>query len=177
MSQLRAPSGIQSKHLIVMPISEESAFTKPVWCLIAGHFWKRTINNGIPTLFGAPLETLACESEATATARFRSRVSHSPTYASRIFYHCPTTWSYGTPFAGKPRNYPLANPSGSCVLQVWCHRSPAFSLLTPLICCLLGSLSFSLNRLAFFLLSRGVRFLALVFVSFKALDVLMMRSS
>lgn len=158
-----------------MPISEESAFTKLVWCSIAGHFWKRTINSGIPTLFGAPLETLTCESEATATARFRSRVSHSPTYASRIFYHCPTTRSCSTPFVGKPRNYPLANPSGSCVLQVWCHRSPAFSL-TPLICCLLGSLSSPSNRLAFFLLSRGVRFLALVFVSFKALDILMVRS-
>lgn len=94
MSQLCASSGIQSKHLIMMPISEESAFTKPVWCSIAGHFCKRTINSRIPTLFGAPLETLACESEAAATVRFRSRVSHSPTYASRIFYHCPTAWLY-----------------------------------------------------------------------------------
>lgn len=63
-----------------------------VWYSIAEHSWKRIIINGIiPILFGTPLETPACESEAAATARFRSRVSHSRTYASRIFYHFSTT--------------------------------------------------------------------------------------
>lgn len=134
------------------------------------------MSGGIPTLFGAPLETPACESEAAATARFRSRVS--PTYASRIFYHCPRTRLHDTPFAGKPRNYPLANPSGSCVLQVWCHQRPALSL-TPPIRYRLGSLFFFID-LAFFYYSRepfAYGFSRWRSFRFKALDVLMVHSS
>lgn len=40
-----------------------SVYETSVWCSIVGHFWKKTTGNGIPTLFGAPLETPACESE------------------------------------------------------------------------------------------------------------------
>lgn len=181
MSQSCASSSIQSKHLIMIPISEEPAFTKHLCGARSqdtpGRTWKNYQQRDSDTLW-----------RTSRNARLRkrggghgkiplTRVGLAPTYASRIFY--PTTRACGTPFAGKPRNYPPANPSGSCVLQVWCYRRPAFSL-TPLIRCLLGSLFSSLIEPSRFLsllsLVVHVWFLAMAFVSFKAFDILMVRS-
>lgn len=59
-------------------------------------------------------------------------------YASRIFP--PAGWQYGRgarprmPFVEKPRNYPSANLSGSCVIQVWSlppSLAPTHPLLLP----------------------------------------------
>lgn len=57
-------------------------------------------------------------------------------YASRIFP--PAGWQYGRgarprmPFVEKPRNYPSANLSGSCVIQVW-SLPPSLAPTHPLL--------------------------------------------
>lgn len=83
------------------------------------------------------------------------------------------------PFVEKPRNYPPANLNGSCVLQVW---SLPLSLLlsirltTAPVLLIFKSLSSRSSLLRYALLrSARVRSLAAIFVSFKAVDVLIGR--
>lgn len=164
-------------NLIMMPISEEPAFTKhPCGARSQDTSGRELPAARIPTLFGAPLETPDCESEAAATARSRSRVSRTRADLCILYFlPRPTTRSYA--ICGKATQLSAGKSERQlCTPSLVPPKSPAFSLTPPI--CLFDSLSSSLIERSrfFFRYSRepfACGFFAMAFVSFKALDVLM----
>lgn len=145
-------------------------------CSTVGYFWKRTTSSGIPTLARLSKRLLAKARRRPPQDSAHACRALAPTYAFRIFYHCPTTRSYA--ICGKTTQLSAGKSERQlCTPNLVPSKSRPLSHISDL---LLGSLSSLLiERSRFFLLlSRAVRawFLAMAFVSFKALDVLMVHS-
>lgn len=131
----------------MMPISEEpGVYETPVWCSIAGHSWKRaTSSRDSDTLWRASRNARLRKRGVGHRKIPLTRVALAPTYASRIFYHSPTTRPHGTRHLRESHAIIRRQIRAAAVYSKFgAIQVPPSLSHTPPIRCLLGSLSSSL---------------------------------